>query len=87
VRSGVGEKGHVVGCWVQGSTHKSGEMAKTKLIGRRTPDEVQFLEDLMKWVTRSGVTPENELFRRYAAVHGKQVWQKVKNENRNHSNI
>lgn len=77
VRSGIEEKGNVVGCWVRGSTHKSGEMAKTKLIGRRTPDEVQLLEDLVEWVTRSGVAPEDELFGRYAAVRGKQSFKRL----------
>lgn len=69
-REGLGVECHVTGCWVRSSTNKTGPVVKTKLIGRRTPEEAQFLDDLTSWVTHSRVTPIDELFSRWAMVRG-----------------
>ena len=36
-----------------------------KLLGRRTPEEGQFLDDLISWMTHSQVTETDRLFSRY----------------------
>ena len=55
----------VEGCWVQASSHKTGSRVKAKLIGRRSAEEAQFLEDLVEWNVRAGVMAEDKLFTRY----------------------
>jgi hypothetical protein len=44
-----------------------------KFIGRRTPDEVQFLDDLTEWVVNSGVNPSEELFSRWCGGRSSPV--------------
>ena len=58
----------VVACWVKASSQKTGSFMKMKLIGRRTPEEGQFLDDLISWVTHSGVTEADRLFSRYTEL-------------------
>ena len=53
------------GCMVRTASHKTGSAVMTKLIGRRSPEEAQFLEDLTDWVLRSGVRVTDRLFTRY----------------------
>jgi hypothetical protein len=71
VREGIIESCTAIGCWVRPSTNKTGEAVATKLIGRRHAGESQHLDDLVEWVTRSQVKPEDELFSRYAIVRGR----------------
>lgn len=71
-RLGREPEGRVVGCWARAATQKTGDWSKTKLIGRRSDTEAQLLEDLVEWVTHSGVGPEDELFSRYSTVGGKR---------------
>ena len=58
----------VCACWVRASSQKTGSFMKMKLIGRRTPEEGQFLDDLVCWVTHSGVTEVDRLFSRYTEL-------------------
>ena len=55
----------VLRCWVKAASQKTGTALKMKLIGRRTPEESQFLDDLICWVTHSQVTETDRLFSRY----------------------
>lgn len=55
----------VLRCWVRAASQKTGSLLKMKLIGRRTPEEGQFLDDLVCWVTHSQVTETDRLFSRY----------------------
>lgn len=58
----------VCACWVRAASQKTGSFIKMKLIGRRTPEEGQFLDDLVCWVTHSGVTETDRLFSRYSEL-------------------
>lgn len=71
VTEGITESCTAIGCWVRPSTNKTGEAVATKLIGRRHAGESQHLDDLIEWVTKSQVKPEDELFSRYAIVRGR----------------
>jgi hypothetical protein len=55
----------VLRCWVKAASQKTGSSMKMKLIGRRTSEEGQFLDDLVSWVTHSQVTETDRLFSRY----------------------
>lgn len=55
----------VLRCWVKAASQKTGSALKMKLIGRRTPEEGQFLDDLICWVAHSQVTETDRLFSRY----------------------
>ena len=55
----------VLRCWVRAASQKTGSLLKMKLIGRRTPEEGRFLNDLVCWVTHSQVTETDRLFSRY----------------------
>lgn len=70
-RANGGQMVRFLGCWALPVSQKTGEVVKTKFIGRRTPNEVQFLGDLTEWVVNSGVTPSEELFSRCVNVRGK----------------
>ena len=50
---------------VQTSSQKTGEPIKAKVIGRRSPEEAQFLDDLIAFIAFSGVKLTDELFCRY----------------------
>lgn len=58
----------IIGCWVKAVTQKTGTSMKMKLIGRRTPEEGQFLDDLVSWVTHSQVKEVDRLFSRYTEL-------------------
>ena len=58
----------VCACWVRAASQKTTSFMKMKLIGRRTGEESQFLDDLVSWVTYSGVTERDRLFSRYAVL-------------------
>ena len=62
---------YISACWVRASTHKCGSVVKSKMIGRRTPEEERFLLDLVEWLSHSGGRPEDRLFKRYATIRGK----------------
>ena len=65
VRFGKCLASSVAGFQVQTSSQKTGAPAKAKVIGRRSPEEAQFLDDLVTFVAFSGVKPMDELFCRY----------------------
>ena len=52
-------------CWVRAASQKTGSLLTMKLIGKRTPEEGPFLDDLVCWVTHSQVTGTDRLFSRY----------------------
>ena len=70
-RANGGQMVRFLGCWALPVSQKTGELVKTKFFGRRTPNEVQFLDDLTEWVVNSVVTPGEELFSRWVNVRGK----------------
>ena len=49
-------------CRAQSVTAKGKELVKLKIIGRRSAEEIQFLDDLMDFMTRSGAIGKEELF-------------------------
>ena len=65
VRLGKCLASSVAGFQVQTSSQKTGAPAKAKVMGRRSPEEAQFLDDLLTFVAFSGVKPMDELFCRY----------------------
>ena len=65
VRFGKCLASSVAGFQVQTSSQKTGAPAKAKVIGRRSPEEAQFLDDLVTFVAFSGVKPMDDLFCRY----------------------
>ena len=50
---------------VHTSTQKTGAPVKAKVVGRRSAEEAQFLDDLVTFVAFSGEKPTDELFCRY----------------------
>ena len=52
----------VLECRVQGASSKGKRVVKAKLIGRRSPDESQFLSELVTFIARSGALGMDELF-------------------------
>jgi hypothetical protein len=52
----------ILECRVRAVTSKGKVVVKPKLIGRRSPEEATFLDDLASWLTRSGTTGKDELF-------------------------
>ena len=52
----------IVECRAQSVTAKGKELVKPKIIGRRSVEETQFLEDLVDFVTHSRATGKEELF-------------------------
>ena len=52
----------VVECRILTSTSKGKSVVKPKLIGRRSPEEAQFLEDLAAFICHSGGAGKEELF-------------------------
>jgi hypothetical protein len=57
-------------------SHKVGKINHKKLIGRRSPDEEQFLEDLVLFSKRSGVAEEEMFFSRRATQKNGRVTHK-----------
>lgn len=55
----------VAGFQVRASSQKTGAPVKAKVVGRRSPEESQFLDDLVTFIAFSGVKPTDELFCRY----------------------
>ena len=68
----------VEACMINTSSHKSGSLQKTKVVGRRHAGETEFLLDLLRWFQMSKVKPEDELFTRYLVIReGQQATRKV----------
>ena len=65
IRLGKETTSNVAGFRVQASSQKTGAPVKAKIVGRRSPEEAQFLEDLVTFVAFSEVKPTDELFCRY----------------------
>lgn len=58
-------KCNVLACEVEASTHKGGALSKKKVIGRRSEQESQWLDDLVTWLIRAGLEAEDQIFTRY----------------------
>ena len=67
VRLGNSCTSAVAGFKVHTSTQKTGAPVKAKVVGRRSAEEAQFLDDLVTFAAFSGVKPTDELFCRYLA--------------------
>ena len=68
----------VEACMIDASSHKSGSLQKTKVVGKRHAGEAEFLLDLLRWFQLSRVKPEDELFTRYMVLkEGQQATRKV----------
>lgn len=65
IRLGIDITSNVAGFRVQASPQKTGAPVKAKTVGRRSPEEAQFLDDLVTFVAFSEVKPTDELFCRY----------------------
>ena len=65
VRLGKCLTSSVAGFQVQTSSQKTGAPVKAKVVGRRSPEESQFLDDLVSFIAFSEVKPKDELFCRY----------------------
>ena len=65
VRLGKCLTSSVAGFQVQTSSQKTGAPVKAKVMGRRSPEESQFLDDLVSFIAFSEVKPKDELFCRY----------------------
>ena len=57
----------IVACEVEASSHKGGALSKKKIIGRRSDEESQWLNDLVEWLSRSKLKAEDQIFSRYQA--------------------
>jgi hypothetical protein len=57
----------VVACEVEASSHKGGALSKKKLIGRRSKEESQWLDDLVEWLVNGKLAAEDLVFTRYKA--------------------
>ena len=57
---GLGRR--VIGCWVSTSSNKTGSAVATKLISRRSPEESQFLDDTVEWLSCARVQTDDRLF-------------------------
>ena len=66
-RMGVIALKDVVACEVEASSHKGGALSKKKVIGRRSDEESQWLNDLVEWLSKSKLKAEDQIFTRYAA--------------------
>ena len=58
-------KCNVVACEVEASSHKGGALSKKKVIGRRSEQESQWLDDLVTWLIRANLEAEDQIFTRY----------------------
>jgi hypothetical protein len=52
----------ILECRVRAVTSKGKDVVKHKLIGRRSPEEATFLDDLASWLIHSGTTGKDEMF-------------------------
>ena len=67
----------IVACEVEALSHKSGVLRKKKVIGRRSEEESQWLDDLAEWLSKSDLTTEDQIFTRYKAkTIGGKVYMK-----------
>ena len=67
----------VVACEVEASSHKGGALNKKKLIGRRSHEEGQWLDNLVEWLTRSKLKADDQVFTRYKLkAVGSKVYMK-----------
>ena len=67
----------IVACEVEASSHKGGALSKKKLIGRRSSEESQWLDDLVVWLVNSKLAAEDLIFTRYMAkTVGGKVFKK-----------
>ena len=55
---------NIVMCDVQASSHKMGSLKKSKCIGRRSPLESQWLDDLFHWTVKANLVGTDPLFSR-----------------------
>ena len=65
LREGRASASHVLGFRVLTASQKTSAPVKAKTVGRRSPEESQFLEDLVTFIAFSKVLPSDELFCRY----------------------
>ena len=67
----------IVACEVEASSHKGGALSKKKLIGRRSREESEWLDDLVAWIAKSQLAAEDLIFTRYKAkTVGGKVFKK-----------
>ena len=67
----------IIACEVEASSHKGGALSKKKLIGRRSSEESQWLDDLVAWLVHNKLTAEDLIFTRYKAkIAGGKVFKK-----------
>ena len=67
----------IMACEVEASSHKSGVLRKKKVIGRRSEEESQWLDDLTEWLLKSDLKTEDQIFTRYKAkTIGGKVYMK-----------
>lgn len=55
----------IVACEVEASSHKGGALSKKKVIGRRSVQESQWLDDLVLWLSKVNLKAEDQIFTRY----------------------
>ena len=65
IRLGKDTTSNVAEFRVQASSQKTGAPVKAKIVGKTSPEEAQFLDDLVTFVAYSEVKPTDELFCRY----------------------
>ena len=69
----------IAACEVEASSHKCGALSKKKVIGRRSEEEGQWLDDLVEWISRVDLKKDDQIFTRYKAksvggkVHKKRL--------------
>ena len=67
----------IIACEVEASSHKGGALSKKKLIGRRSSEEGQWLDDLVEWLVNSKLAADDLIFTRYKAkTAGGKVFKK-----------
>lgn len=67
----------IIACEVEASSHKGGALSKKKLIGRRSDEESQWLDDLVAWLVNNKLAAEDLIFTRYKAkTAGGKVFKK-----------
>jgi hypothetical protein len=67
----------VIACEVEASSHKGGALSKKKLIGRRSSEESQWLDDLVAWFVNNKLAADDLIFTRYKAkTAGGKVFKK-----------
>ena len=58
-------KSDIIACEVEASSHKGGALNKKKVIGRRSEQESQWLDDLVSWLLMTKLKAEDQIFTRY----------------------